>query len=363
MNLSVGVDLHKTQFTVYGRIGTGMYGKYTTDAHGYKQFGRQVREWQDQGYQVRLGVESTGNTRYFRNRMEALGCEVVVINTLKFKVVNESVKKTDRHDAATIAEFLEKDMLPQAHICSQESESIRRLLMVREKLKQTVVAVKNQIHGMLVSFGMEDSKASLQSKRGRQNVLDTLKVAGYGLEAQQLFETIDLIEVQVKKLEQQLEKAAQQRDDVQLLQTIPGCGLISSLTIAVYIDEIQRFASAKKLVSYAGLAPWVQNSNETVHHGRITKRGPRQLRTALVQVVLGMVRLKRTTVSYRMMQRYQAMKKDKGAGKSIIASSRKLAVIIWSMLTNNEPFSPARMIQPVWLANQTADQPLVHAAG
>lgn len=46
---------------------------------------------------------------------------------LKFKVINESVKKTDRHDAAMIAEFLEKDMLPEAWLCSEESETIRRL--------------------------------------------------------------------------------------------------------------------------------------------------------------------------------------------------------------------------------------------
>jgi transposase len=54
--------------------------------------------------------------------MEAAGIGVKVINTLKFKVVNESVKKTDKHDAATIAEFLEKDMLPESCLCSRESE-------------------------------------------------------------------------------------------------------------------------------------------------------------------------------------------------------------------------------------------------
>jgi hypothetical protein len=43
-------------------------------------------------------------------------------------VVNESVKKTDKHDAATIAEFLEKDMLPEARLCSETSEQLRRLL-------------------------------------------------------------------------------------------------------------------------------------------------------------------------------------------------------------------------------------------
>ena len=71
---------------------------------------------------------------------------MVVVNTLKFKIVNESVKKTDRHDASTIAEFLEKEMLPEARLCSRESEELRRLLKVRTSLVRTMVGVKNQIH-------------------------------------------------------------------------------------------------------------------------------------------------------------------------------------------------------------------------
>jgi hypothetical protein len=45
--------------------------------------------------------------------------------------VNESVKKTDKHDAATIAEFLEKDMLPESRLCSRKSEQMRQLLKAR----------------------------------------------------------------------------------------------------------------------------------------------------------------------------------------------------------------------------------------
>jgi hypothetical protein len=53
--------------------------------------------------------------------MEAASVRVVVINTLKFKVASESVKKTDRHDAATIAEFPGKDMLPESRLCSRKA--------------------------------------------------------------------------------------------------------------------------------------------------------------------------------------------------------------------------------------------------
>jgi transposase len=137
MTVNVGVDLHKTQFTVSVDCGKGdEFAVYSTEDAGYADFLRRVKVWQKDGHAVRAGVESTGNTRYFKSRLETAGVEVVVINTLKFKVVNESVKKTDKHDAATIAEFLEKDMLPEAHLCSETSEQLRRLLKVRTNLVQ-----------------------------------------------------------------------------------------------------------------------------------------------------------------------------------------------------------------------------------
>jgi transposase len=345
MTIFIGVDLHKTQFTVSSNVEGGMHGKFLTTSTGYAKFEESIRRWQLQHHEIRIGVESTGNTRVFKDRMEELGCEVVVINTLKFKVVTESVKKTDKHDAATIAEFLAKDMLPEAYICSKENEHLRRLLKVRKTLKQTAVSVKNQVHGMMLSLGLEDQKASLQSKKGRQKILDTLQSAAIELEAHQLFETIDLLESQVKKLEQQLEQILPEREDAKLLMMIPGCGIISALTIVAYMDDVRRFSSAKKFASYAGLAPWTQNSNETVHHGRITKRGPEPLRTALVQVVLGMIRMKRTTASFLIMQKYQSIKSAKGSGKSIIASVRKVSNIIWAMLTHDEPFRPEMMLE------------------
>jgi hypothetical protein len=87
----------------------------------------------------------------------------------------------------------------------------------------------------------------------------------------------------------------------------------------------------------------VQNSNETIHHGRITKHGHEEVRTALVQVVMGTRRYKKTTVSWRLMRGYEMMKRSKGSGKSIIATARKLACIVWAMLSNDTLFDCALM--------------------
>jgi transposase len=342
--VNVGIDLHKTQFTTCVRSQTGdRFEQYPTTEEGYKRFLKEVAGWQGTGKEVRVGVESTGNTRYFKNRMEAAGVGVVVINTLKFKVVNESVKKTDKHDAATIAEFLEKDMLPESRLCSRTSERLRRLLKARTTPVRAEVVMKNRIHALLTAEGIQDAKASLQSKRGRQRVLDTLQEWENGLVAQPLVETIERLEENVKAIEGQLRTLTEGDRMVELLQTIPGCGEVCAWTIRAYTDDIGRFGNAKKYAAFAGLVPWVQDSNERIHHGKITKRGPEELRTALIQVVLGLRRCKKTTVSWRLMQRYEAMKRSKGTGKTITATARKLAVIIWHMLNGGREFDASLM--------------------
>jgi transposase len=344
--VNVGVDLHKTQFTVCVRgRGGNRFERYPTTEAGYHAFLSEAAYWQEAGEEVRVGVESTGNTRYFKNRLEDAGIGVTVINTLKFKVVNESVKKTDKHDAATIAEFLEKDMLPESRLCSRTSEQLRRLLKARTTLVKSQVVIKNQIHALLSAEGLEDVKAgALQSKRGRKLALGTLNQCINGLVVQPLFETIERLEENVKSIEQQLCALTEGDRVVELLMSIPGCGQICAWTIRAYTDDINRFASPKKYASFAGLVPWVQNSNETIHHGRITKRGPKELRTALVQVVMGMRRMKAKTVIWRMMQRYDAMKQNKGSGRAIIATARKLAIIIWHMLTSDGVFETEKMV-------------------
>jgi hypothetical protein len=172
-----------------GGGGEERFGVYPTTDEGYEKFLENVAAWRGTGQQVSAGAGSTGNTRYFKGRMEAAGARVVVINTLKFKVASESVKKTDGHDAATIAEFPEKDMLPESKLCSRMSEQMRWLLKVRTTLVRAEAVIKNQTRALLTAEGTGDKKASLQSKRGRQKVLDALKERGIGLAAQPLFES------------------------------------------------------------------------------------------------------------------------------------------------------------------------------
>ena len=352
MTCFIGVDLHKTQFTVHTRTENRVESmdqiiQYPVTNEGYVNFLKRIRNLKTRGYEVKIGVESTGNTRYFKSQVEKAGAEVTVINTLKFKVINESTKKTDKHDASTISEFLSKDMLPESYLCNKETENLRRLLKSRERLVRSIVGQKNEIHALLVSMGLPDGLRCLQSKKGRQKILDTLESNNdYVLEAQSvklMFTIIEQMENGVKTVEKQLTELTKEDEMVNRLMTIRGCGKITAWTIRAYTEDIDRFATAKKYAAFCGLVPWVQDSNETIHHGKITKRGPQELRTSFVQLVLGIRRCKDTS-EWRMMQRYEYMKKNKGSGKSIVATARKMAEIVWTMLSEKKDFDGKKMV-------------------
>lgn len=98
MTFFIGVDLHKTQFTVHVRTeeeseSLDQIRQYPTTPDGYAEFLARISRYKATGADVKIGVESTGNTRFFKNQIEKAGAEVTVINTLKFKVINESAKK------------------------------------------------------------------------------------------------------------------------------------------------------------------------------------------------------------------------------------------------------------------------------
>ena len=349
--LCVGIDLHKTQFTTCGLTEEGeclLEKKYPTTEEGYTEFIQEMHNQEQEGSSIEVAVETTGNARFFKNQMEKEGFLVKVVNTNKFKVITMSTKKTDANDAATLAYYLMKGMLPEAHLCDQTSEEIRRMLKTRSILVQSTVKIKNQIHGMMLGYGIETKAAQFQSKKKRQELINDLADHNYSdytaSSLKVMLDILDEISEKIKEVEKHLEEMVRANEDVELLMSVPGIGINTATTIAAYTADLERFGGDyKKFASYVGIVPSVHNSNESNHYGRITKHGPQELRTAFVQAALGMIRLTKVTSEWRIIKEYQRRKADKGSGRAIIALARKITRIIFVMLTKRERFNPDLM--------------------
>lgn len=123
--VSVGIDLHKTQFTVCAITATKdilFNDVFSTDDDGYKAF---IKKCHSIGNKHRanmsIAIEATGNPRDFRNLMQTGNFVALDIDMLKFKVISSNTKKPENYDAFSIAEVLLKDMVPESFVCSKEA--------------------------------------------------------------------------------------------------------------------------------------------------------------------------------------------------------------------------------------------------
>ena len=95
--------------------------------------------------------------------------------------------------------------------------------------------------------------------------------------------TVQAVGTALGALDRQLAQRARRDPRVARLETMPGVGPVCAQTLVAAVDTIDRFATAKKLVAYAGLAPSVWASGERVEYGRITKQGRSEIRAVWVQ--------------------------------------------------------------------------------
>lgn len=208
---------------------------------------------------------------------------------------------------------------------------------------QDAVALKNQAHAILLAYGIITHPTQFQSRSSREELLTRLPVKVRNI-LKTIFASLNVVEMQTRNLERDLRALTSKDPRVSLLMTIPGIGIVNACIINSYTDDINRFETYKNYSAYCGLVPWVQTSNETVYYGKITKRGPQELRTALVQCVVAMARMPEKTANFSLMKQYQRLKEEKSSGKAIIATARKLSRIIYIMLKTMTPFDGTKLI-------------------
>lgn len=324
----IGVDLHTTQITVC----------YLTEKEEYTIRKFQLCEIEKfvSGLSKtdEIAVEATGNTRWFVEQAGQTAGRIVLVNPRQFEVVKNSVKKTDRNDAINLALFLKADMLPEVRGKKEEAEKVQSLVNTRTKLVRLKTSLINKIHGLSVSKGRKIRKTGLASEKGLEKVLQDEWTAIERIELEIIIEQIRSLKAGIRKLDTAIAKESEKLKGYRNLVSISGIGSLSAGVLLSVIGEVKDFANADKLASYFGIVPRVSNSNETVNHGRITKRGSKTGRTTLVQCSLSAIKKNDYLKKY-----YEQVKARRGHGKAKIALARKYLKIIYSTLTNNWVFA------------------------
>jgi transposase len=323
----IGVDLHRRVFTCCVRLENGRQFLSAWRLEQLSQFLKKLRATDE------VAVEVTSNTRLFYDAVAPHVSRVVVVDPHQFRVISQSVKKTDPNDARNLALYLAKGLLPEVRMKEKEQAQVASLTQTRDRLVKLRTALKNKVNNLLSARGIELEKEELSSEKGLARVLlmDVEELPRF--ELQVLVEQIRSLNHGIAELEKVIDQEGKKLQGHGNLTSIKGIGSLGASILLSVIGDVRDFPDEGRLASYFGIVPRVHNSNETEQSGRITKRGSKLGRTALVQCALIAKRYSPYLANY-----YERIRSRRGTGRAIIALARKLLGIIYHTLKNNWVF-------------------------
>lgn len=246
--------------------------------------------------------------------------------------------KTDRRDSRKLAYLLSKQMLKAVWVPGPELCTHRQVLRRRQQLMSDRIRVQQRIKSELCFFGH-----SIANPRGPWSVsfFNRLKEIPFGnsymnrsfLVLLKEYEYLNQLIEQQTQLLKELSASSLYAEQVQLLRTIPGIGLISAMYLLLELGDISRFARAEQLAAYVGLTPAQYSSGENIRMGRITRCGKSELRAILTEVAWSAIKK-----DPELRQVYENLKNRRGAKKAIVAVARRLLLRCRRVLLDGKPY-------------------------
>src|SRR6516162_4495450 len=279
MSVYVGIDVHRKRSQVAVVTGDGQVQLNKNVVNGSEPMLRLIG---DLPSGTPVAFEAAFGWGWLAGLLEDYGFEPHLVHPLRCKAIASARLKNDKVDAAILAQLLRADLLPEAWIAPPQVRQLRALLRHRIQLVRLRTLLRNRIHAVLADHG-HDRPGGYWSGPGRA-WLASLDLPAVSAEVIcDALALIDALESVIDRLDAEIRGHARSDPRVKILTQLPGVGPFTALVLLAEIGDVTRFASARKLASWAGLTPTVRGSDRTVRHGHISKQGSAWVRWVLCE--------------------------------------------------------------------------------
>ena len=359
--------------------------KFTNDGDGFQMLNSRLTELSYEDDNIIIGLESTAHygdnlVRY----LVACNYNVCVLNPIKTSVMrkdNIRKTKTDKVDTFIIAKtlmmqdsyrfvsFYDLDLMDLKQLGRFRQKTIKQRTRLKIQLTSYVDQAfpelqyffKSGLHQKAVYALLKEAPspqdiASMHMthlshllvtashghfKKEQAKELRVLAQKSVGASDSSLsiqithtIAQIELLDSQLNSVEAEMTEIMKFNDPV--IMTIPGIGYINGGMILGEIGDIHRFPSPSKLLAFAGLDPSVyQSGNYSARRTRMSKRGSRVLRYALINAAHNVVKNNATFKAYY----DKKMAEGRSHYNALGHCAGKLVRIIWKMLTDGVEFN------------------------
>jgi transposase len=276
---SVGIDLHRkrSHIAVIDEAGEQLLSRrIINDAQTFLALLEGVGE-------CRVALEATYGWEWLADVLQDAGYELHLAHPMRTKAIASARVKTDAVDARTLAHLLRADLLPEAYIAPRELRDLRDLLRHRVALTRMRSALKNRISAILAKQGIQRPYSDLFGPAGLHFLAELELREGPRRRLDSTLALIGDFTREIDATSREIDARAHDDPYVPVLCQIRGVGRYIAMLVIAEVGDITRFATARRLCSWAGLTPTVRSSDGNARLGHISGQGSPPLRWALVE--------------------------------------------------------------------------------
>ena len=349
----LGIDQHARQITISLRNEDGdvvQARQVSTQPEKVNAFFQQLTRERLQNNEPFVAVvEVCGFNDWLVRILQDYRCHKVIL----IQPSDRKKQKTDRRDASALSELLWINRhrllhgkrvrgLRQVDATSPTDQENRRLTTLRKDASRARTRIINKVRHMLrrhnLQWHMPSKTFPTQAAVAwlKKLVLPPID----RLELDHLLVDLEHATQRQKDLEEMIVARCTASEDAMLLASIPGVGPFTATALACRVGRVERFPRSHSLANYWGLTPGCRNSGEKQQRlGSITKAGSSTARWLLAQVCYQALRK-----DPQLREWFRRIKRRRGSTIARVAVMRKLATIIWHMLTKRKTYAECRAV-------------------
>jgi transposase len=287
---------------------------------------------------LRILLETGTESEWVAQALEAAGHEVIVADPNYAPMYGEIRRKvkTDRRDVAALSEANRRGWYRATHRVSGRQRALRQILRSRRQLVQMRSGTISLLRSLLRQSGYRLGASASERVPARLAALGLPPALAETIAP--LGRMVATLTTEIVDVDRRVATAAVADPVVQRLQSVPGVGLIVATTFRAFVDDVGRFTSAGQVSAAIGLVPREESSAERRHRGHITKAGPRELRSLLIQAAWACWRSKRSGTLRAWVERLAGRR---GKRIAVVALARRLSRILYALWRDQSVFHAA----------------------
>jgi transposase len=239
---------------------------------------------------MRILVEASTESEWVAQHLESLGHEVIVADPNYGAMYARRSRrvKTDRRDAAALADACQRGNYRPAHRRSAHHRTVQHMLNVRRELTDSRTRAISLARAITRGSGFRIRSGRTETFLDRLAALDL--PASMTATLLPLRSVIEVLNDELASADERFEKLVAGDPIVKRLTTLPGIGPITATAYVAALDDAARFERAGQVSSYLGLAPREYSSGEQQRRGRVLRSAHPHVQSLLVQAAWRMSR-------------------------------------------------------------------------